>query len=71
MDNVINLPPRTRRGTYNGITWEVKYVPHVKKYTWCVIIPRDPLYIADSAETATDAEAMARAAIRAYQKNAK
>ena len=71
MADVIKLPPRTLRGTHNGAKWEVKYVPHTGKHTWCIEIPRAPLFIADSAETAHDAQAAALAAIRAYQKNGK
>lgn len=69
MTIVVQLEPRTRRGTLNGAKWEVKYSKHTGKHTWCVEIPRAPLRMADFADDAATAEANALAAIRAYQKN--
>ena len=69
MGDLIKLPPRVERGTLNRARWEVKYVPHLGVYTWCIEIPREPLRIADSAADACTAKANAIAAIRAYQKN--
>jgi hypothetical protein len=66
--DIISLPPKVIKRSYGKIRTEIKYVPHVKKYTYMVEMPMDPYRQAGEADTEAAAQSKVDALVKSLRR---